>query len=61
MDLYLTAAFGKLLLCKKTLNWRRKKILSDAAECSVVTWSALAVIFVQLHQNRRGDHQEVSE
>lgn len=31
------------------------------AYCSVVTWSVLAVVFVQLHQNRRRHHQEVSQ
>lgn len=33
----------------------------SAADCSVVTWSVLAVVFVQLHQNRRGHRQEVSQ
>ena len=32
-----------------------------AAVCCVVTWSILAVVFVQLHQDRRGHHQEVSQ
>lgn len=33
-----------------------------AAVCAVVTWyCVLAVVFVQLHQDRRGHHQKISE
>lgn len=55
MDLYLAAS------CQKKLLWAQREAAGRVAAFTALTWDALAVIFVELHQNRRRNHQEVSE